>query len=160
MHKEFIGFILTKHITCDNIVITIYPNMGRCNMHKIKRTMMLGLAMALTVSLLSGCKDEPKEPDTKSVSTSDSAQQEKNEVEKPLLDRQEEIDDLEEVLVAKFDSVEKVEITQEESEYHVKLTFTSPEQTVNEELRDTIINHMVQSYGQLTEEQIIIEVAE
>lgn len=128
-------------------------------MRKNKR-MLMGVAVILAVSLLSGCGNEQKESDTKPESVADSAQIQEEQVEKPLLDNPEKINSLEKTLIEKFECVEKVEITQEASKYYVKLTLTPPEQSINEELRDTIISQMVQSYGELTEEQIVLEVAE
>ena len=125
-----------------------------------RRTMILGIAALLAVSLFSGCGKDDKKPDTILTNSADSAQTQENEAEKPLLDNAEKISSLEETLIAEFECIEKVKITQVESEYHVKLTLTSPEKCINDELKDTIISRMVQSYGGLTEDQIIIEVAD
>lgn len=121
-----------------------------------KRMMILGIAAILSVSLLGGCGKDDKEPNSNPASTADSAQGQEQEAPKPSLNDPEQISKLEEALASNFDSVERVEIVQEESEYHIQLTLRSLE-SMNEELQDTIISKIVQNYADLTEDQIIIE---
>lgn len=125
-----------------------------------KKMILLGIAAVLSASLFSGCGEQSKESDSNTVNAADSAQTQENEGKKPSLDDPEQISSLEEALAANFDCVEKAEITQGESEYHIKLTLKSSEQPMNDELQDTIITQIVQNYADLTEDQIVIETEE
>lgn len=122
-----------------------------------KRMMILGVAAILSVSLLGGCGKKPQETDSNPTSTADAAQVPEEEIIKPSLDDPEQINTLEEALVANFDCVDGAEIVHKESEYHIKLTLKPSEQTINDELQDTIISKIVQNYADLTEDQIVIE---
>ena len=134
----------------------IYPNNGRCRMNVKKRMLLLGMAAIVSVSLLGGCGKNHKEPDSDTV---DAIELQEAGAPKPSLSDPEQITKLEEALTADFDSVEQVEILQEESGYRIKLTLQSSE-SINDELKDTIISKIVQNYADLTEEQIVIELEE
>lgn len=121
-----------------------------------KRMLLLGMAAIVSVSLLGGCGKNHKELDSDTV---DAIELQEAEAPKPSLSDPEQITKLEEALTADFDSVEQVEILQEESGYRIKLTLQSSE-SINDELKDTIISKIVQNYADLTEEQIVIELEE
>ncbi|MBS5143938.1 MAG: hypothetical protein KHY89_00280 [Butyricicoccus pullicaecorum] len=123
-----------------------------------KRMMLLGMAAIVSVSLLGGCGKDYKEPDSEQEKI-DAAQLQEAEAQKPSLNDPEQIAELEETLAADFDSVEQVEIVQEESGYRITLTLKSSE-SINDELKDAIISKIVQNYADLTEDQIVIELAE
>ena len=137
----------------------IYPNNGRCSMNVKKRMILLAMSAIVSVSLLGGCGQDRKEPVPEQENTIDAAQLQETEAQKPSLNDPEQIAELEETLTADFDSVEQVEIVQEESEYRITLTLKSSE-SINDELKDAIISKMVQNYADLTEDQIVIELAE
>lgn len=119
-----------------------------------KRTIII--AMVLSICLFSGCGKEPQQSENPPVNSADS--QQAQEVQKPSLNDAGEIDRLEESLGAKFDCITEVEITQEESQYYVKLTLASEEDCASDELKDSVINQIIQAYSDVTEEQITLQI--
>lgn len=123
-----------------------------------KSTIIFAMAAMLTVLLLNGCGKDRDPSQTDGAGKTQTTKQESDVAAPEVNETEEEKTARLEAELAELGSIEKAEITKEQSGYHVAVALNDA--NMDDELRDVIITKLTSSYKDLKEDQIEIEVQE